>query len=90
MYQLLLIFIITEAATVGVLWKKVILKNLQNSQENTCARVFFNKVAGVSQALAQVFSFEFCEASIIIIHYGCHVPCGCLMFHSVILLLERI
>ena len=29
----------TEAATRGVLCKKVFLKVLQNSQENTCARV---------------------------------------------------
>ena len=28
-----------EAATRGVLWKTVFLKILQNSQENTCARV---------------------------------------------------
>ena len=44
----------------------------QNSQENTCARVFFNKVAGLSpkawnfiktETLAQVFSCEFCEIS---------------------------
>ena len=30
-----------EAATEGVLWKKVFLKISQNSQENTCARVSF-------------------------------------------------
>ena len=30
-----------EAATGGVLWKKVFLNILQNSQENTCARVSF-------------------------------------------------
>ena len=30
-----------EATTGGVLWKKVFLKNLQNSQENTCVRVSF-------------------------------------------------
>ena len=36
----------TEAATKGVLHKKLFLKILQNSQENTCARVsYFNKVA---------------------------------------------
>ena len=33
--------ILLEAATRGVLWKKVFLKVSQNSQENTCARVFF-------------------------------------------------
>ena len=32
---------ITEAATEGVLWEKMFLKILQNSQENTCARVSF-------------------------------------------------
>ena len=31
----------TEAATGAVLRKKVFLKILQNSQENTCARVFY-------------------------------------------------
>ena len=41
-----------------VFYKKGVLINLQNSQENTCARVsFFNKVAGL------VFSCEFCEIS---------------------------
>ena len=30
-----------EAATRGVLWKKVLLEISQNSQESTCARVFF-------------------------------------------------
>ena len=28
---------VSEAATVGVLWKKMFLKISQNSQENTCA-----------------------------------------------------
>ena len=31
----------TEAATRGVLWKKVFLEISQNSQENTCAKVSF-------------------------------------------------
>ena len=31
----------TEAATRGVLWKKVFLEISQNSQENTCATVSF-------------------------------------------------
>ena len=31
----------TEAVTGGVLWQKVFLEILQNSQENTCARVSF-------------------------------------------------
>ena len=30
-----------EAATRGVLWKKVLLKISQNLQENTCARASF-------------------------------------------------
>ena len=39
---------IIEAATRGVLLKKVFLHFSQNSQENTCGRVsFFNKVAGL-------------------------------------------
>ena len=49
--------------------KKLFLKISQNSQENTCARVFFNKVAGDAcnfiekETLAQLFSCEFCEIS---------------------------
>ena len=39
-----------EAATRGVLWKKVLLEILQNSQENTFAKVSFNKVAGLRPA----------------------------------------
>ena len=38
----------SEAATKGALWKEVFLEISQNSQENTCARVSFNKVAGLS------------------------------------------
>ena len=44
------------------------LKISQNSQENTCASLFFNKVTGLrfatllkKETLAQVFSCEFCE-----------------------------
>ena len=33
--------LLREAATGGVLWKKVFLKISQNSQENTCARFSF-------------------------------------------------
>ena len=41
----------TEAATRGVLYKKVFLKISQKSQENTCATVsFFNKVGGLRPA----------------------------------------
>ena len=36
-----------EAATRGVLSGKEFLEISQNSQENTCARVFLNKVAGL-------------------------------------------
>ena len=38
--------------------KKEFLKILQNSQENTCARVSIKK-----ETLAQVFSCEYCEIS---------------------------
>ena len=56
----------TEAATKGVLHKKLFLKILQNSQENTCARVsYFNKVAcnfiKIRDSGTQAFSCEFCE-----------------------------
>ena len=40
--------------------KKLFLKFLQNSQENTCAKVFF---LIKMQAQAQVFSCEFCKIS---------------------------
>ena len=46
--------------------KKVFLEILQNSQENTCARVsiFIKLQAFIKiEALAQVFSCEFCEIS---------------------------
>ena len=41
--------------------RKAFLEISHNSQENTCARVFFNKVTGLT--LAQVFSCEFWEIS---------------------------
>ena len=47
--------------------EKIFLKISQNSQENTCAIVFFNKVTGKAsylfkkEALAQVFSCEIRE-----------------------------
>ena len=47
----------TEAATRGVLWKKVLLKISQNLQENTCARVYTLK-KGI---LERVFSCQFYE-----------------------------
>ena len=47
-----------EAATRGVLCKKVFLEISQNSQENTCVRVsFLIKL----QRCRPVFSCEFCE-----------------------------
>ena len=45
-----------EAATRGVLWKKVLLEISQNSQESTCARVFF-------LIKLQDFFGEFCKIS---------------------------
>ena len=33
-----------------VFCKKGVVRNFSNSQENTCARVFFNKVAGLKPA----------------------------------------
>ena len=51
--------IVTEAVVRRCSVKKVLLEISQNSQENTCARAFFNKVAG----LGQVLSYEFCEIS---------------------------
>ena len=57
--------LLSEAATRGVLWKKVFLEISQNSQENTCARVSFLKTLQVlvcnftkTETLAQVFSCE--------------------------------
>ena len=40
-----------EAATGGVLLEKVLLEILQNSQENSYARVFSTKVAGLKPEL---------------------------------------
>ena len=52
----------SEAATRVAPCKKVFLEISQNSQENTCARVsFLNFIK--KEALAQVFSCEFCEIS---------------------------
>ena len=51
-------FVITEAATEDVLWKKVSLKISQNSQKNSCvgARNFVEK-----ETPKQVFFCEFYE-----------------------------
>ena len=58
----------SEAATRGVLLKKLFLEISKNSQENTCARVsFLIKLQACNfikkETLAQVFSYEFCEIS---------------------------
>ena len=52
-----------EAATRGVLCKEVFLEISQNSKENTCARASFLINFIKKEALAQVFSCEFCEIS---------------------------
>ena len=53
---------IPEAATGGVLQKKMFLKISQNPHQNTCARVsiFCNFIK--KETLAQVLSCEFCES----------------------------
>ena len=48
----------SKAATGGILWDKVFLEILQNSLENICGCKLIKK-----EALAQVFSYEFCEIS---------------------------
>ena len=62
------IFRTQEPATGGVLQAKVFLETLQNSQRNTCARVYFLIKLHASGcnfikqgALALVFSCKFCE-----------------------------
>ena len=62
--------IFAEAATRGVLWKKVFLEISQNSQENTCVRAsFLIKLQAQAcnfikkETLTQVFPYEFCEIS---------------------------
>ena len=55
--------LIPEAATRGVLWKKVFLKISRNSQENTCTRAsFLLKLQACNfikrETLAQVLSLE--------------------------------
>ena len=42
---------VTEAATRGVLLKKVFLKISRNSQKRTCARLSLNKVVGLDLQL---------------------------------------
>ena len=50
---------IAEVVARRVSVKKVFLEISQNSQKNTCASLFFIK----QEALAQVFSYEFCGIS---------------------------
>ena len=58
-----------ETVTQRCCVKKVFLDISQNSLENTCQNLFFNKVADLrpvtllKKTLAQVFSCEFCEIS---------------------------
>ena len=66
----LFLFVYPEAATRGVLCKKVFQGILENSQENTCARVsFLLKLKAwpatllTKKTLVQVFSCQFCEIS---------------------------
>ena len=59
--------LLTETTTRGVLWKKVFLNVLQNSQENTCTRVSFLIKLQASGLLKKRFWHrlfcEFCEIS---------------------------
>ena len=62
------VFLCTEAVTWRCSVENVSLEILQNSQENTCARISFLiswwPEAGSfikKESLAQVFSYEFCE-----------------------------
>ena len=50
-------FLLAEAATRGVLYIKLFLEILQNSQENNCAL----SLQFYLESLAQVFSCEFCK-----------------------------
>ena len=52
----------SEAATSGVLWKKVFLKIYQNSQDNTCIGTSFLKACNfIKKGIpTQVFPCEFC------------------------------
>ena len=59
----------SEAVVQRCYGKKMLLKISQNSQENTCGSLFFNKVLSwglqlyKKVTLAQVFSCKFCEIS---------------------------
>ena len=57
-------FFCTLLLSETVTGKKYVLRNFENWQENTCARVFFLiKLFIENKTLAQVFSSEFCEIS---------------------------
>ena len=57
-------WVITEAVAQRCSIKKVFLEILQNSQENTCASLFFRPATlSKKKTQAQVFSCEFCETS---------------------------
>ena len=60
----------SEAVVLGCSLKTVFLEIWQNSQENTCLSLFFNKIAGLKPATllkkelwGQVFSCEICKIS---------------------------
>ena len=57
----IIVIVVSEAATGGVLSEKVFLEISKNSQENTCAKVSFSIIK--KETLAQVFSCEFYEIS---------------------------
>ena len=68
--QVFVCYVLTEAVAQRCSAKKVLLEISQNSQGNTCARIFFliNLQAEAcnyikKETLAQVFSCEFCEVS---------------------------
>ena len=50
----------TEAATRGVLYRKVFLKLLQNSHESACVSESTCNFI-IKETLAQLFSYEFCK-----------------------------
>ena len=55
---------LSEVAIEGVLYKKLFLKSLQNSQENNCATVFFNKFEGTADFFTYRFRLKICEHSL--------------------------
>ena len=55
---------LSEAATKGVLYKKLFLKSSQNSQEKTCATVFFNKFEGAADFFTYHLNLKIFEHSL--------------------------